>query len=395
MAGRDAFKIHVNQKHKPVSRRGILATVSSVFDPLGFVSPFVLRGRLLLREMCRSGLDWDETIPEAAETAWTDWIQDMTSLQGIEIPRCYSPSSLHSPAKIELHHFSDASVYGYGQCSYVRTVDDEGHVCSTLAISKCRVTPSRPITIPRLEIMAAELSVKASVFLREELKIPDITEHFWTDSRVVLGHISNEARKFRVFVANRLQRIREATDPDAWRYVNTEENPADLALRGLKAADLVNNQLWWHGPKNLLSDDLPEVDVSREVEQDDEELKKATAFVATSDEVKPYFDLVDRLQYFSDWQRATVTVATCRRYLKILKGRVRARKERVPFDSQELMSPLTIQELQEAEVLVLKTLQVKEGVQASDESSPGDSGRRSHLRGLDPTMKGRSSRRWR
>ena len=187
MAGRDAFKIHVNQKQKPVSRRGILATVSSVFDPLGLVSPFVLRGRLLLRDLCRIGLDWDDPVPEAAETAWADWIQDMTSLQGIEIPRCYSPGGLHSATKIELHHFSDASAYWYGQCSYVRTVDDEGHGCSTLAISKCRVAPSKPITIPRLELMAAELSVKASVFLREELKIPDITENFWT-SRVVLGY---------------------------------------------------------------------------------------------------------------------------------------------------------------------------------------------------------------
>ena len=58
------------------------------------------------------------------------------------------------------------------------------------------------MTIPRMEIVAAALSVKMSIFLRKELEIPVNTEVVWTDSEVVLGYIKNETKRFKLFVAN-------------------------------------------------------------------------------------------------------------------------------------------------------------------------------------------------
>ena len=58
------------------------------------------------------------------------------------------------------------------------------------------------MTIPRMELVAAALSVKMSIFLRKELKIPVNTEVVWTDSEVVLGYIKNETKRFKLFVAN-------------------------------------------------------------------------------------------------------------------------------------------------------------------------------------------------
>ena len=37
----------------PLTRRGILSTVASLYDPLGFIAPFVLEGKRVLQEMCR------------------------------------------------------------------------------------------------------------------------------------------------------------------------------------------------------------------------------------------------------------------------------------------------------------------------------------------------------
>ena len=81
-----------------------------------------------------------------------------------------------------LHHFSDASQSGYGQCSYIRLVNDRAQIHCRLLIGKSRVIPLKFISIPRLELMAAVLSVKISKLLREELDLHVNDEIFWTDS---------------------------------------------------------------------------------------------------------------------------------------------------------------------------------------------------------------------
>nr|CAB3263249.1 uncharacterized protein LOC108949296 [Phallusia mammillata] len=66
----DTFQFDVKVKEKPITRRGILSVVSSLFDPLGFVAPVVLQARMLLQELCRQGVGWDEEVPEDIARAW-------------------------------------------------------------------------------------------------------------------------------------------------------------------------------------------------------------------------------------------------------------------------------------------------------------------------------------
>ena len=68
------------------------------------------------------------------------------------------------------------------------------------------------VSIPRLELTAATLSVNISRILKEELDIDIALESFWTDSQVVLGYINSESRRFKIIVANRVQFIRDHTD---------------------------------------------------------------------------------------------------------------------------------------------------------------------------------------
>ena len=84
--------------------------------------------------------------------------------------RCYKPDEFGEVKSAQLHHFCDASTVGYGQCSYLRLVDlnDKAH-CS-LVMAKSRVAQLKQVTIPRLELSAAVLSVRISNFLRREIK---------------------------------------------------------------------------------------------------------------------------------------------------------------------------------------------------------------------------------
>ena len=76
-----------------------------------------------------------------------------------------------------------------------------------LLMDKCRVTPLKYISIPRLELVAATLSVKISVMLRKELQFPDLEDMYLTDSEAVLGFITNQSKRFKIFVANTVEMI--------------------------------------------------------------------------------------------------------------------------------------------------------------------------------------------
>lgn len=148
-------------------------------------------------------------------------------------------------------HFSDARTMGYGQCSYIRLVDDQDKFHCSLLMAKSRMTPLRSITISRLELTAAVVSVRMNLLLRSELEYTNMTEWFWTDSSVVLGYIANNTRRFHAFVANRVQQIRDVSEPYQWNYVSSSDYPADIASRGASADELVNNCRWFSGPNFL------------------------------------------------------------------------------------------------------------------------------------------------
>ncbi|CAB4023584.1 Hypothetical predicted protein [Paramuricea clavata] len=107
----------------------------------------------------------------------------------------------------ELHHFSDAgaSEGGYGQFSYLKQVNEQGKAHCALVIGKAQVTPIKLVTMHRLELTAATDSAKMSEFLKTELSFENIAEFFWTDSKIMLGYVNSDAKRFQVFVANRVQ----------------------------------------------------------------------------------------------------------------------------------------------------------------------------------------------
>ena len=101
-----------------------------------------------------------------------------------------------------------------------------------------RVSPKKSITIPRLELTAATVAAKLGAMIKDELNMPAIEQFFWTDSKICLGYISNEHKRFRIFVSNRCQKIRSLTESKQWRYISTDENPADLASKGMKVTEI-------------------------------------------------------------------------------------------------------------------------------------------------------------
>ena len=213
----DCFKFHILVQDRPLTRRGILSTVGSVYDPLGFLAPLLLVGKRLLQELCKGKVDWDDPIPENVRECWLRWREELHLLENLAVPRCFKPEDFGTVTSTQLHHFSDANTNGYGQCSYIRLENDKGKICCLLVLGKARVASLKMVTIPRLELTAAVVLVRVSEMLRQELQYEGVQEIFWTDSKVVLGYIKNDSKRFHVFVANRVQQIRDQTSPSQWR----------------------------------------------------------------------------------------------------------------------------------------------------------------------------------
>ena len=110
--------------------------------------------------------------------------------------RCIKPQMSGKIVEISLHHFSDASEKGYGQCIYIRLVNDEGKIHCILLVGESRVIPKKFLSIPRLELTAAVLSVKMACLIKKELNSGNIAEKFWTDSQVVLAYIRSTTKRF-------------------------------------------------------------------------------------------------------------------------------------------------------------------------------------------------------
>lgn len=247
----DGFMVRITAQPRAYTRRGILSVVGSVYDPLGFLAPFVLPAKLIMQELCRKNLGWDENIPQTVSQWWTVWLADLKKMTEFRVDRCMKPASFGQIINAQLHHFSDASESGYGTVSYLRLENNDKEVHVAFMMGKARVSPLKQVMIPRLELTAAVLAVKVDRMLRNELQLQLNQSIFWTDSTTVLKYINNETKRFRTFVANRISFVRDTTDVSQWRYVNTKENPADEASRGLTANRFLSCTRWIKGPEFL------------------------------------------------------------------------------------------------------------------------------------------------
>ena len=104
----DQFKFvsNVSNNHR-ISKRVILFEIVQLYNPLGFISPMIIKGKILLQQLWLEKLDWDDQLSPQLTRKWTCFREELTELEQIRIPRWLqlSPQS----TIIEIHAFSDAS----------------------------------------------------------------------------------------------------------------------------------------------------------------------------------------------------------------------------------------------------------------------------------------------
>ena len=242
------------------TRRKLLGTISSCFDPIGLICPFILTGKLLFQEaITDKTLGWDDPLSQDLRERIEKWQKQILDLSGLRIPRWLkTPGTVE--AKPQLHIFSDSSKHSYGYAAYRRAQNGE-EVALRFLFAKSRVIPANADesrhhnSIPRFELTACRV---AADFYEEFLKETEEEYErvfFWCDSQCALKQIKGRQLRPDTFVQNRLSVIRAKTRTEDWHYVNTKDNPADIVSRELKSSDLLLWDIFHHGPLFLRSPD--------------------------------------------------------------------------------------------------------------------------------------------
>ncbi|KAL4006299.1 tumor suppressor p53-binding protein 1 [Sarotherodon galilaeus] len=242
----DTFTFKVDNEQKAFTRRGVLSTVNSLYDPLGFLAPITIQGRLILRELTGLTDDWDATLPDNMKAEWSIWKDSLRDLEGLQIPRPYTSLSTSGAQTKTLCVFADASVKAIAAVAYIK-LSTSNKTEIGFVFGKTKLAPQAGLTIPRLELCAAVLAVEVAELIVAEIDITFDDIEYYTDSKVVLGYIHNQSRRFYVYVHNRVQRILQSTCSNQWKHVPSELNPADYGSRSVAAAQL-SSTTWFKGP---------------------------------------------------------------------------------------------------------------------------------------------------
>lgn len=351
----DTFMFKVPESQKPFTRRGVLSTVNSLFDPLGFLAPVTIEGRQLLRKLSCQDREWDSPLPEDMYADWRRWHESLQELKELHVPRSYASLSTSQAQSTELFVFSDASVKAIAAVAYLRTTHEDSNSEIGFILCKTKLAPLPELNIPRLELCAAVLAVETAELIVEELDLKLDSIRFFTDSKVILGYIHNETRRFYVYVSNRVQRIRQSTQPDQWNYVPTAHNPADHGSRSVPAGRL-SSTTWLTGPAFLLQPEkLPYEDkLSFELITPESDIEIRSKVTALSTKVTNNRLGSERFERFSRWSSLTRATA---RFLHISRSFPKSTDDNSCGGWHICKNGLTEKELTQAEQIVIRCVQ--------------------------------------
>ncbi|XP_062538531.1 uncharacterized protein LOC134206817 [Armigeres subalbatus] len=246
----DRYDTDLWEGNRRFTKREVLRVLMTIFDPLGLIAPFLMFLKILLQEIWRSGIQWDQKIDDNAFGKWCSWLNVLPLVEQVKIKRCFCPQLAPKYYEVQLHTFVDSSENGMAAACYLRFVQDEAVHCCLVA-AKTRVAPLKYHSIPRLELMAAVIGTRLSCTVLDSLSFNVSKLFYHSDSRDVICWLYSDHRRYTPFVACRVSEILEATELDQWRWVPTKLNVADEGTKWGKLPDMTTDSRWFNGPQFL------------------------------------------------------------------------------------------------------------------------------------------------
>lgn len=349
-------------KEKPsiITKRAILSIAQQLFDPLGMICPVVICPKILLQQVWAEGLDWDTEVGEDVREAFVLWMDQLSWVQGLTVPRWVFRVE-GEDSEISLHAFVDASNVAYAAVIFAR-VQHRDRVEIKFVCAKSRISP-KGTTIPRLELLSATVGARLMQSTLAAVPTSSCKLYYWTDSSTVLTWIQRN-NQWATFVWNRVQEIRQLTDPADWSHVPGVSNPADLASRGCSAKQLALTK-WHEGPEWLRQ---PPEQWPRTMDAVDEnevnlELKKTAKKSQPASTATTLVAGVRQATSSSEHGERPWYLRTCfskySQMIRLAAWMLRFRNNCEKSKEKKCNSSLTVQELEEAEHTIFKVMQLE------------------------------------
>ena len=189
---------------------------------------------------------------------WRKWVASVESFFAVSLSRCCFLDELAgecSEGVVFLHGFWDASDRALSCVIYLRRIVD-GKNSLAFIQGKVKVVSMSQASrvISRKELEAAKMCAELMHSVSKSLQHLGCGHHFWSDSQVVLRWIVNPDLHLPKFVKRRVDKINLVSPVNAWRYVSTSNNLADVVTRVDVTKNRDAHSLWLNGPKFLKND---------------------------------------------------------------------------------------------------------------------------------------------
>ncbi|XP_070517420.1 uncharacterized protein [Cardiocondyla obscurior] len=204
------------------TKRSISFCISRLFDPLGWISPVTVVGKIYLQDLWLAKVGWDEILTGQHLTKWKNYHASLRALNEIHVERWLR---LFTNYSAELHGYADASSRAYAAVIYVRSTLENGDVQINLVAAKAKVSLIKTVSVPNLELCGATLLVRLLTHVRQLEFLKNLPVTAWLDSQITLSWIKEHPSKWKQFVANRVSMIQTQLPEARWRYVPTKQNP--------------------------------------------------------------------------------------------------------------------------------------------------------------------------
>ena len=162
---KDVLQVDLPTVPDALTKRGVLAYLAKVYDPLGVISPMLLEGKLIFREICEAKVGLDGAIPDELRKHWSKWESGLPKV--VSFPRCI-PIYRETLTEIRLHSFGDASKNRVCAAVYA-VIQQESGSTQALVTAKSRLAKTN-LTISRLELVAGHMAVNLAVNVRKALQ---------------------------------------------------------------------------------------------------------------------------------------------------------------------------------------------------------------------------------
>jgi hypothetical protein len=336
------YRVYVNPS-ETFTKRSVLSVIARLYDPLGLIGPVISKAKIFLQRLWLLKLDWHTNLPQAFSQEWLEFTNSLHLLENLKIPRYVLTEDIRT---VIMHGFADASESAYGAVIYLKSISRSGSVSCQLLCSKSRVAPIKTVTVPRLELSACLLLARLVQKTLTALKLKIDQVLLWSDSTIALAWIKKSPHLLKTFVGNRVSQIQRLCEAYHWGHVSSECNPADIISRGLDAETITTNQMWWHGPGWLLSEEIEFPDLSQDNITDTlylKELKPTSELTLTAVKPDGFFD--NFMNCTNSYSKLIKIVSYIFRFIENCRG-------------ERKTGPLTPKELEHAEETLIKLVQL-------------------------------------